>query len=470
MQYFPLRPRRLTWRSALLCAPLLLVIWMGISSNENLRRFKERVNISDRIFLLLGVSTELFTALQDAESGQRGFLLTGEESYLTPYLAAVKRINGTFPRLMLIANVIPNGRQRLERLKALSGAKLAQMQKTIDAERSDGGAAALKVVETDAGQHEMDQIRKEIVAFLRDGYLAREAERNAGAKATSRTNLVITLGAVALFLLLVFATILIERDRQRQRADALHIQELNQTLENNVRDLSRSHADLEQVTWAASHDLKEPLRMVTAYSQLLVRRRSSASEDEVEFSRFIGEGVERITALIDGLLSYARNLRVPPGNSTHTEADTAAREALGTLMNRIEERSAAIIIDPLPPVKIEPEALRNVFEQLILNALEFSREGVPPRIHVTSLRQADAVRFAIEDNGIGIEPEHHQRIFQLFRRLHGAEYPGIGVGLPLSKRLIENYGGQVWLESEPGVGSTFYFTLPAADSALVAAS
>ncbi len=381
MPNFPLRPRRLTWRSALLGAPLLLVIWMGMSSYENLRLFKS----SDQIFLLL-----------------------------------------------------------------------AEMQKTIDVDRSDGG----KIVETDAGQHEMDQIRTELAAFLQDGYWAREA-------ATSRTTLIVTLGAVALFLLLAFATILIERDRQRQRAYALHIQELD---ESKIELLSRSHADLEQVTWAASHDLKEPLRMVTTYSQLLIRTRASASEDELEFSRFIGEGVERMTALIDGLLSYARNLRVPAGKPARTEADTAARDALDSLENRIEERSAAIAIDPLPAVRIEPEALRNVFEQLILNALEFSREGVPPRIHVTALRQNDAVRFAIEDNGIGIEPEHHQRIFQLFRRLHGAEYPGIGVGLPLSRRLIENYGGRLWLESEPGVGSTFYFTLPAADSTLAAAS
>lgn len=104
-----------------------------------------------------------------------------------------------------------------------------------------------------------------------------------------------------------------------------------------------------------------------------------------------------------------------------------------------------------------------MFEQLFLNAISYAREGVPPRIHVSSARRNGEISFAVEDNGIGIKPEHQARIFELFRRLHGPEHPGIGVGLPLSRRLIENYGGRLWLDSVPGQGSTFYFTLTSAD-------
>jgi signal transduction histidine kinase len=239
--------------------------------------------------------------------------------------------------------------------------------------------------------------------------------------------------------------------------------ELHQSMRKEAELLSRSRAELEQVTWAASHDLKEPLRMVTMYSQLLLRGRPPENEDEAEFAGHIREGVDRVTALIDGLLAYSRNLRSPSDTSISAEANAVAREALHTLASMIEDLSGSITIDALPSVRIEHDALFDVFKQLFLNALEYNREGVPPCVHVSASRQNDEVCFAVRDNGIGIKPEHQARIFELFRRLHGAEHPGIGVGLPLCRRLIENYGGRLWLESEPGVGSTFYFTLAAAD-------
>ena len=255
-----------------------------------------------------------------------------------------------------------------------------------------------------------------------------------------------------------------EAANRRERRQALNEnQRLNDELRAQVELLSRSRADLEQVTWAASHDLKEPLRIVTSYSQLLVRRRANTTPDEAEFSRFIAEGVDRAAALIDGLLAYARNLRPPADLSVTAEAGAVARQALSNLAVVIEMLSASLVIDPLPAVRIAPAALLEVFEHLFRNALEYAGEGVQPRIHVSCARTENesgfSVRFSVKDNGIGIKPEHHGKIFQLFRRLHGSEHPGIGVGLSLSKRLIENYGGRLWLESEPGAGSTFFFTL-----------
>jgi signal transduction histidine kinase len=237
---------------------------------------------------------------------------------------------------------------------------------------------------------------------------------------------------------------------------------LNETLREKVELLSRSHADLEQVTWAASHDLKEPLRQIGSYAQMLLRRRPATDADELEFSRYINEGVERATALLDGMLAYARNVRAPVDLSIQTEAEEAAGEALVSLAQRMESLSATVTVDPLPAVMIDHQVLLDIFKHLFLNALEYQREGAPPSIRVSSTRRNDEICFAVQDNGIGIKPEHQARIFELFRRLHGVEYPGIGVGLPLCKRLIENYGGRLWVESEPGAGSTFYFTLAAA--------
>jgi light-regulated signal transduction histidine kinase (bacteriophytochrome) len=248
-------------------------------------------------------------------------------------------------------------------------------------------------------------------------------------------------------------------ENQRLNAELL---EVNAMLREKIELLSRTHSDLEQMTWAASHDLKEPVRMVTSYAQLLLRRRPATSEDEVEFCRYITEGAERATALLDGLLAYARNVRTPVDPSLETEAERAAGEAILSLAPVMEILSATAVVEPLPTVRIAHLALLDVFKHLLLNALEYRREGVPPEIHISCTRQDRDICFAVQDNGIGIKPEHQARIFELFRRLHGAEHPGIGVGLPLCRRMIENYGGRLWLESEPGVGSTFYFTLAAA--------
>jgi light-regulated signal transduction histidine kinase (bacteriophytochrome) len=237
--------------------------------------------------------------------------------------------------------------------------------------------------------------------------------------------------------------------------------EVNETLREKVVLLTRSHADLESMTWAASHDLKEPLRTIATYAQLLVRQREAAGTDEMEFSRHIGEGVDRATALLDGLLAYARNVRAPSDGKSETEAEPVAREAAASLSSMTENLSASIIIEALPAVAIGRDALLDVFKHLLRNGLEYARAGVPARIHISSTLGKREVCFAVQDNGIGIKPEHHERIFELFRRLHGSDHPGVGVGLSLCKRLIENSGGRLWLESEPGVGSTFYFTLTA---------
>src|SRR5580698_6223463 len=150
-----LHPPRVTWRSALLCGPLLLLIWMGLSAYESFRVQGDRRFNADRIFLVLGTSTELLAELQDAESGQRGYLLTGNESYLAPYLAANAKIDANFQKLEPAASVIPGGLERLAHLRLLSDAKRVEMQQTIDLFRSGGQAAALRVVEDDTGENYM---------------------------------------------------------------------------------------------------------------------------------------------------------------------------------------------------------------------------------------------------------------------------------------------------------------------------
>lgn len=245
---------------------------------------------------------------------------------------------------------------------------------------------------------------------------------------------------------------------------------INAELREKVKQLERSNADLEQFAWAASHDLKEPLRTISNYTQLLVRRqtRSAGSShgdtdpETEEFAQFILQGVERMGALIDALLAYSRAMHQPLDSHHFTDAYHAAEDAAQTLHAAFEETGATVEIDPLPMVCAEAAPLMQVFQNLLANAVKYRHPEAPPRIHVAAFVSGGEVRFSVKDNGVGIEPQHYDRIFEVFRRLHGEEHAGLGIGLAICKRLVERYGGRIWLDSEPGVGSTFYFTLPAA--------
>lgn len=243
------------------------------------------------------------------------------------------------------------------------------------------------------------------------------------------------------------------------------VRHLNEQLLEKVDLLSRSRADLDQFAWTVSHDLKEPLRLVSSYAQLLIRRRENSPDpDEQEFVEYIRVGVARIHALIEGLLEYASAARRQTELPGVANANVVAAEAVQSFGDVVKETGAMITIGSLPAVKVNPPELLQVFQSLIGNALKFRKPGESPRLRISAAESDGEVRFAVRDHGIGIKPEHHDRIFMLFQRLHGSEYPGIGLGLALCKRLVEAHGGRIWLESEQGASSTFYFTLPVAQA------
>ncbi len=237
-------------------------------------------------------------------------------------------------------------------------------------------------------------------------------------------------------------------------------------LRATLADLERSNADLEHFAYAASHDLQEPLRMVASFVQLLAERyRGRLDADADEFIGYVVDGVKRMQQLILDLLEYSRvSTRGAPLRPT--DANLACRTALRDLELAITESGATVICDPLPVVLADATQLTRVFQNLIGNAIKF-RGAEPPRIRIwAEQRPGPNLRpewvFAVQDNGIGIEPEYFERIFIIFQRLHSPrQYPGTGIGLAVCKRIVERHGGRIWVESTPGQGSTFYFTLPA---------
>ena len=225
--------------------------------------------------------------------------------------------------------------------------------------------------------------------------------------------------------------------------------------------LARSNAELEQFAYVASHDLQEPLRMVSSYVQLFEKRYAEQVDGQAKkYIDYAVEGAKRMQALIGGLLEFSRVGRIDEP-SARVDMGAALDQALLNLRSAIEESRAAVTRDPLPVVTGNAGRLTQVFQNLVGNALKFRRSGEAPAVHLSAVPQRREWLFEVRDNGIGIDPQYLERIFVIFQRLHTrAEYPGTGIGLSICKKVIERHGGRIWVESQPGVGSTFRFTLP----------
>jgi PAS domain S-box-containing protein len=233
-----------------------------------------------------------------------------------------------------------------------------------------------------------------------------------------------------------------------------------QKLEAANQALLRANEDLRQFAFAASHDLQEPLRMITSYSQLLINGyRGQLNGEAGVCVSFISRGTERMRELLSDLLAYTQLSGEDQAEAELVDLNAVFQKALENLRTSIEESKAAIRSGHLPPVNGHSAHFLQLLQNLLENAIKY-RGDKAPEVHVASAKDGPNWRVSVTDNGIGIAPEYHNRIFGVFKRLHGKRIPGTGIGLAICQRVVERYGGRIWVESEANKGATFYFTVP----------
>jgi signal transduction histidine kinase len=438
-------------------------------------QYRELIQLVDHTREVQVAIQDLLVSLNDAETGRRGFIATGDTTYLAVVEGSAAKSSAVVQRLSTLAldNSVQQG--NVNALERLVNDRLDLLKQTSqfggqDAEIREDRRNGL-VASTQLGKLVAEMMAEEnrLLDLRKQGTVAADWEA---------TTLFVS-GSIATILLLLWAYRIVRqyaagRDRaeievhqanNQLQEKIFQLDRLNQELEDRVKErtvgLERSNQDLQQFAFVASHDLQEPLRMVSSYLGLLSK--SCQGKLDAEADKYIGfavDGAARMQALIRDLLAFAQ---------VSTQAPVLARTRLADVVNQaryallasVRETGAEIATEPLPEVDVDALKMSLVFQNLLSNAIKFRQPGGKPCIQIAARKEDGEWRISVRDRGIGFDPKYAQKIFGAFQRLHGkAEYPGTGIGLAICSRIIDGHGGRIWAEAHPGRGATFHFTLP----------
>jgi signal transduction histidine kinase len=432
----------------LLFVPVVLGLLVWRNARELTRTSQELAVANDTSRRL----ERLFSLVKDVEVAQREYIVLGNDQAIEVIQKRHAEIDDEIKEIKDKADG-----WWLDLLEPLIPQKFEEVQRTIDLRSQGGSEAASEVLLAHPGTRAMDDIRTVITNLIRE-----ETRRQEARTLEQRSRFRITLVLFAAILLVNFALIVsLYAVQQREAHSARRLnEELELRVASRTEALQRSNEDLLQFAYVASHDMKEPMRMISSYTTLLQRRLGDRLGPEEEtFMGFIVDGVKRMNTFIQDLLEYSRAGAGKDDQLADVEVEPVLRNVLANLKVTIAESRASVAWDSLPAtVPYDAIRLTQVFQNLIGNALKYRGER-PPVVRVGCKESGDEFIFSVSDNGIGIAPEYIERIFGIFQRLHGKEYEGTGIGLAMVKKIIERYGGRIWVDSTPGEGSTFSFTV-----------
>jgi signal transduction histidine kinase len=475
----------------------IAAIVIGAIALNSLSQARERaVNMLDPAALH---STQLYAALLNQETGLRGYLLSGQKPFLAPYTIGMASQNAEVSQLRTLLAGMPVARGDLARV--LTAADHWQSSYAAPAiARVAATGKPLISPDVSKGKALFDSVRAPTTAL--QAYLSAQRDGALDALHSSGTVLNVTGIGIAIALLLVVSAVAIglrtaairpltrlaSDARQVARGDFQHqvdasgprevhelavdVNRMRQRIllelsvvQTRAHDLERSNAELEQFAYVASHDLQEPLRKVASFCQLLQRRYVGQLDARADqYIEFAVDGAKRMQALIDDLLAFSRVGRAER-EPVLVSCATALSQARMNLASEIRRTGAIVDATELPSVRAEMSLITSLFQNLISNAIKFHGEKQPV-VHVAAEQADDYWLFSVADNGIGVEPEYSDRIFAIFQRLHDrSAYAGTGIGLAMCRKIVEHYGGKIWLDTSFRAGAKFYFTLPVAPAA-----
>jgi signal transduction histidine kinase len=463
--------------------------------------------VVDRVDPALVAAGALETALLDEETGLRGYVLTGDQRFLEPYRSGSADERRARLRLAAIAETgdVPGLYGNLLAVGAIAALwQTAYAQPAIAAVRR-GGLRAKGVPDVEQGRALFDALRASFATLDRDLSRTRLDGRDRLRNAARDVLLAVLLAGALLLAAAFVASVTLRRTvavplarlardarrvargefdrgvqvegprdlvdlgtdvdsmRRRVLAELETVEQARAALEAQAEELRRSNAELEQFAYVASHDLQEPLRKVASFAGMLQKRYAGRLDDRADqYINYAVDGAQRMQLLINDLLAFSR---VGHGDVPFRDVplDDALADALANLDTAIAETGATVEADPLPAVRGDRSLLVALLQNLVSNAVKFAGDE-PPRVRISVQRDGTLHRFAVDDNGIGVAPRHADRIFVIFQRLHGRDdYAGTGIGLALSRKIVEHHGGEIWLEREAALGgASFGFTLPVA--------
>jgi signal transduction histidine kinase len=430
---------------ALVALVISIVVLAGVKSTFN-------VLLQNDITARYNMRTDLqraFAVSIDEETGVRGYVATHRTVFLAPYYAASGLAPGYFSALRSDSG--PDLLADARSMDALHTRWVREVAIPLIArpDRSDALRIAL------LGKTLMDRLRADAGDFRQKNGadIARDIRRDA----------YVAIGTFVLLVLFVlgFATLGLRFERERLRAE----RDLRRQIAQRNLELERSNQALAEFAYVASHDLQEPLRTVASFTQLLARRYAGKLDAQAdEFIGYAVDGALRMQALVNDILEYSR-VTTHGAELAPVDLNDVVTDVLAGLRTSIAERGAQVDVGALPTVRGDERQLGQLFQNLIVNALKYNRSDTPTVSVSARPSDADRWEISIADNGIGIAPEYHERIFRIFARLHAREeYSGTGIGLSICNRIVDRHGGRMWVDSEEGRGATFHFTLASASS------
>lgn len=464
-------------------AALAILVAIAWTSSLSITRFEEGARIIEHTHWVISELEGTASSMKDADGAARGFYLTGLPEYLEPYDAALERLPAQLGTLRSLTNDNPAQQKNLSALREIIINRLDNLKQNISLRTQEDGADLITArVATGEGQKLMNALRQQISVMqeVEKGLLAERAK--AFENEASDTYLIILFGNLAAFLMLAATFWLLHKEVTARRASDAALKRANRALLAQAGQLEATNKELEGFSYSISHDLRIPLRAVDGYAHMIEEDYADKlDEDGKRMLGVIRQNSTRMGNLIDDLLAFARlgrtriaaeaidmNVMVAQVIAelgarvdTGADANVNASDDPSILPSPDSSPGPAITVAPLAQAWGDRSLLRQVWTNLISNALKYSAKASPQKIHISGKPVGQEVVYSVADNGAGFDMQYYDKLFGVFQRLHSAdEFPGTGVGLAIVQRVIVRHGGRVWAEGEIGRGACFHFALP----------